>query len=69
MEADNLKDGLHKPTFYEDDLKAVGKSATIQGWSSKPSLREGGLHAPMEVDNFKKVFTSSPFMWMAYMRQ
>ena len=25
MEADNLKDGLHKPTFHENGLQAVGR--------------------------------------------
>ena len=35
-EANNLKDGLHMPTFHEDGLQAVGKvRRQFQGWSSQ----------------------------------
>ena len=52
MEADNLKDGLHKPTFHEDGLQAVGfgmseDTHSRRMWRARqvPSASTGTAHA------------------------
>ena len=44
VEADNLKDGLHKPTFMGWRTCAIG-GWLFRGWSSQALLPEGGLQA------------------------
>ena len=49
MEPDNLKDGLHKPTFHEDSLHAPMEAGKFKDGLHKPTLHEDGLQAVGKV--------------------
>ena len=60
MEPDNLKDGLHKPTFHEDGLHGPMKADDLKDGPHKPTLDKDALHTPMEAGNPRMVFTGPP---------
>ena len=67
MEADNFKDGLHKPTFHEDGYKQSAKCGdNFKNGLDKPTFQEEGYMRQRKPTISRMVFTSPPSMrWLA----
>ena len=59
------KEGLHKPTFHEDCLQAVGKAQQHfkEGLHKPTAMR--GLRAPREAYNLRESLEGQPSMKMS----